>query len=334
MSLDFLYYPGCSMDTSARAYQASLDVVCDRLGIILHELDDWNCCGATEYVSLSATRAYALIGRNLAIAERQRNDTSTLVAPCSACYLNLAKTDRYLRDDRRFAETIDEALAAGGLHYTPGSVTVRHLLDVLVEDVGLETIGGHVTRPLAGLKVAPYLGCMVPRPDVDGRWVRHEVPATFDWFLAVLGAEVVDFPLKTDCCGGHLTQISPDTGFELMRRLVHEASARGADLMATVCPMCQMNIDCFQDEMNAHFRTSYHMPILFFTQLVGLAFGAAARELGIGSELVDPRAALAKIGVEVPPPEPAAPARSRSARKSAALPMPPMPADGEREGLR
>jgi heterodisulfide reductase subunit B len=301
----FLYYPGCSMTTSAHAYASSLAAISAPLDIELVEVDDWNCCGAMEYVSVGPLQAHALVARNLALAERQRNGTSTLVAPCSACFVNLARTDRYVRESPILATKVNAALAAGGLQYTPGSVTVRHLVEVILDEIGVDEIARHVTRPLTGLRVAPYLGCLVTRPDYDGRWSRHEHPREYDRLLAALGAEVVDFPLRTDCCGGHMTQISPDTAFELIRRLVHAAQAASADVMATVCPMCQMNIDAYQGEMNHHFGTSYRMPVLFFTQLVALAFGASGTEAGIGSELVSVRDALHRIGIDVPAaPEP------------------------------
>ena len=345
----FLYYPGCSMDTSARAYQDSIGAVCRALDVDLHEIDDWNCCGASEYFSISLTRAQALVGRNLAIAERETNGTNTLVAACSMCYLNLAKTDDQLAESAPTAERVNDALAAGGLHYDPGSVRVRHLLEVIVRDIGLDAVRERVVRPLHGLRVAPYMGCLLTRPGFNGRWSSFEHPVEFDRLIEALGAEVVDFPAKTDCCGGHMTQISPAIGFELIKRLVATADRQKAHLMATVCPMCQMNVDAFQGEMNRYFRTSYHMPILFFTQLMGLAFGAKPEDLGIGSELVDARSALAQIGIEVPPAEgavatavgvaagkgtepAAAPARAPRGKKGPELPMPRMPHDGE--GIR
>jgi heterodisulfide reductase subunit B len=298
----YLYYPGCSLSGSARAYAESLSAILAPLGMELHEIDDWNCCGASEYLTLSPLRGYALIGRNLALAESQRNGTDTLVAPCSACYANLAKTDRFVRESAVLSRRLNTALAADGLHYTPGSVTVRHLLEVLIDDVGLDELKRHVVRPLTGLRVAPYLGCLVSRPDYDGRWSRHEQPIALDQLMAALGADVVDFPLRTACCGGHMTQISPNTGFELIRRLVDAADRREADLLATVCPMCQMNIDAYQGEMNHHFSTHYQVPILFFTQLIGLAFGLEPKALGIGTEIVSAQAALGRIGIEVPAP--------------------------------
>ena len=328
MNRRYLYYPGCSLTTTARAYAQSLAAILAPLGVELEEVEDWNCCGATEYVTLSPLGGYALIGRNLALAERQRGGPDTLVAPCSACYVNLAKTDRYVRESPVLRDQLTEALAADGLHYTPGAMTVRHLLEVLIEDVGLDEVARHVTRPLHGLRVASYLGCLVSRPDHDGRWSSREQPLELDRLMTALGAEVVDYPLRTACCGGHMTQISPDTGFELIRRLIDGADRLHADLLVTVCPMCQMNVDAYQGEMNRHFHSHYHVPILFFTQLIGLAYGLEPAALGIGSELVSAHQALGRIGIDVTPPAEelvtAGPA-SRPARKTKRGPELPMP---------
>lgn len=325
----YLFYPGCSMESSATAYRDSLDAVLEPLAIHLEEIEDWNCCGATEYVGISLTPAYALIARNLALAAGQADGSHTLVASCSACYLNLAKADLYMQESAVLAGRVNDALGAGGLAYRPGSLTVRHLLEVIISDIGLEAVRAAVVRPLAGLRVAPYLGCMVPRPDPGHRWTDHERPRELDLLLGALGADVVEYPLKTECCGGHMTQISPPVGFELIRRLVAGAEQVGADLMVTLCPMCQINVDAYQGEMNRYFGSHHRMPILFFTQLMGLAFGRDAADLGIGRELVDARPALARIGLEVPAVESTEEqkaARIEAAhRRKQALPMPPMP---------
>ncbi len=215
---EYLLYPGCSMESSAKAYNLSLMAIAEPIGLKLKEIDDWNCCGATEYVSLSLTPAYSLITRNLALAAEQKNGSSTVVAPCSACYLNLAKADHYMKERPLLNKNVNEALAAGGLSYEPGSLTIRHLLDVIINDIGLDEVKKKVVRPLKGLRVAPYLGCMVPRPDYEGRWSGYEHPVELDLLLKSLGAEVIDYPLKTECCGGHMTQIRPSTAFELLRR--------------------------------------------------------------------------------------------------------------------
>jgi heterodisulfide reductase subunit B len=314
----YLFYPGCSMESSAKAYMESMNTVLEPLELQFEEINDWNCCGATEYLGINLIPAYSLIARNLALATKQMNGTRTVVAPCSACYLNLAKADHYMQERPSLGVKVNEALKAGGLQYKAGTLEVRHLIDILVYDVGLEKIRSKVVRPLHGLKVVPYMGCMLPRPDYQHRWSDHEHPTELDDLLRALGADVIDFPLTTECCGGHMTQIGPETAFELIRRLVADADERGAHLMATVCPMCQMNIDAYQNEMNHYFGTDYHMPVLFFTQLMGIAFGREPDELGIGAELVSSRNAMAHIGVEVPvTQEPAGPRK-----KYEGLPMP------------
>jgi heterodisulfide reductase subunit B len=314
------------MESSAKAYSDSLMAVSKPIGLELEEVEDWNCCGATEYLGISLTPAYALISRNLALASRQANGNRTVVAPCSACYLNLAKADYYMQEQPKLGVMVNEALKAGGLSYKPGTLSIRHLLDVMVYDIGLDKIKSKVVRPLSGLRVAPYLGCMVPRPDYEHRWSDHEHPVELDLLLGVLGAEVIDFPLKTHCCGGHMPHIGPDTAFELIRRLISSAANYEADIMATLCPMCQLNLDAYQGETNQHFGTNYHMPVVFFTQLMGLAFGLEPKEVGFGSELVSARKALSKIGLEVLEPVQAAPARPR---KAEGLPMPkPLPTRG------
>ena len=314
----YLLFPGCSLESNARAYMESLNAILEPLDVHLEEIEDWNCCGATEYLGINLIPAYSLIARNLALAAKQMNGTRTVVAPCSACYLNLAKADYYMQERPALGVKVNEALEAGGLQYKAGTLDVRHLIDILVYDVGLETIRSKVVRPLHGLKVVPYMGCMLPRPDYQHRWSDHEHPTELDNLLRALGADVIDYPLTTECCGGHMTQIGPETAFELIRRLVADADERGAHLMATVCPMCQLNIDAYQGEMNHYFGTDYHMPILFFTQLMGLAFGKEPDELGIGVELVSSRNALANIGVEVPTTQEPTPKR----KKDEGLPMP------------
>jgi heterodisulfide reductase subunit B len=317
---DYLLYPGCSMDASARAYADSLNAVAKPLGLNLQEIDDWNCCGATEYFGISRTPAYSLIARNLALASKEANGTHELVAPCSACYLNLAKADHYMAEDPKLGTLVSEALAAGGLSYVPGSLQIRHLLDVIVNDVGLETVEKLVVQPLTGLRLASYLGCMVPRPDYGDRSSDHDFPVELDLLLKALGADVVDYPLKTECCGGHMTQIGPEMAFEMIRRLISTADNMQVDAMVTICPMCQLNLDGFQGETNRFFSTNYHMPVLFFTQLIGLAFGINPKELGFGLELVSARNLLDALGVEAPPETPPAP--PKRPRKPEGLPMP------------
>lgn len=310
----YMYYPGCSIESSSRSYAMSTTaVVVEHLGLKMQEIDDWNCCGATEYFSVNALPAYSLVARNLSLAAEQGG--GDVIAPCSACFLNLHKTDKYMGKYPDLNNQVNRALAAGNLHYEPGAVRVRHLLDVVVEDVGLDRVESLVKKPLKGLRVAPYYGCLIVRP--DSRY-NSEYPTHMDDLLRALGANVVDFPVKTHCCGGHMTQISEETAYELIRRILQNAAEYQTDVISTICPMCQLNLDAYQPQVNRMFGTNYAMPVLFFTQLMGLAFGIDPKDLGIGLEIVQANPALSRIGTEEEQP------KKPKKRDKQALPMPPM----------
>jgi len=285
----YAYYPGCSLECSSAAYDMSVRAVADLLGIELREIDDWNCCGATEYFSQDELTACAVIARNLALIEPQLDQ---VVAPCAACYLNLRKVDSLMKEDPALADKINQCLAAGRLHYDPGRVRVRHLLDLIHTDIGETAIKDKVVQPLTGLRVACYYGCQIVRP-YDG-FDNPEQPVKLDELMTWVGAEVVDFPVKAHCCGGHMTQISEPQAFELIRRLLHNAAEYRADLILCMCPMCQLNLDAYQNRVNSFFGTNYQIPIIFFTQLLGVAFGLDWKKLGFGKEIVPAEPVLRK----------------------------------------
>jgi heterodisulfide reductase subunit B len=313
------YYPGCSLNAAAQPYDLSSRAIAEVFGLELEEIADWNCCGATEYFSISKLPAYALVARNLALAASQ-DGLKQLTAPCSACYLNLRKTDHYMGKYPDLAQQTNEALSAGDLAYQPGSLKVRHLLEVVVEDVGFDAIAEKVSNPLSGLRVAPYYGCLIVRPGFDDdAFDDPEYPLQLDVLLDTLGAEVIDFPMKAHCCGGHMTQISEDTAFELIRQILHNADEYKADAIVAVCPMCQLNLDAYQPQVNRHYKTKYQIPVLYFTQLIGLAIGMEPHTVGIGREFVSARRALAKIGTFVE--AESEPVRRRR-RDNHSLPMP------------
>ncbi len=279
--MKYAYYPGCSLEAGSAAYDKSVRAVLDQLGVELDELNDWNCCGATEYFSQNELVATSVIARNLALVDSEHDQ---LVAPCAACFLNLKKTDKLLAEHPAMKCQVDAALAAGGLSYKPGRVHVRHLLDILYTDVGPEAIKAKVVQPLSGLRVAPYYGCQIVRP-LNG-FDNPEYPMKLDEMFEWLGAEVVDYPVKAHCCGGHMTQISEPEAFELIRRLLQSADEYKADVILCMCPMCQLNLDAYQGRVNGHFGTSFKLPIVFFTQLLGVALGIDMKKLGFGKELV------------------------------------------------
>jgi len=276
----YAYFPGCSLEKIALSYNQSTQETTKKLGVELKELDDWNCCGATAYFHVDEILAYTLCARNLAMAEKENLD---LVAPCSACYKNTFFTNKYLKEDPDMADHINVALQEDDLHFS-GSISVRHLIEVFTEDVGLEEISERVSQPLQDLRVAPYYGCQIVRPRKDGEEI--EQPDFFEELLSAMGAEPVDFALKTRCCGGSLLISSREAALDMIHKLLKNAEESGAAVIATACPLCQINLECYQNQVNQEYGTNFSVPVVYFTQLLGLAFGIPNKRLGIGSELI------------------------------------------------
>ncbi len=276
----YAYFPGCSLEKIALSYNQSTQETTKKLGVELKELDDWNCCGATAYFHVDEILAYTLCARNLAMAEKENLD---LVAPCSACYKNTFFTNKYLKEDPDMADHINVALQEDDLHFS-GSISVRHLIEVFTEDVGLEEISERVSQPLQDLRVAPYYGCQIVRPRKDGEEI--EQPDFFENLLSAVGAEPVNFALKTRCCGGSLLISSREAALSMIHKLLKNAEESGAAVIATACPLCQINLECYQNQVNQEYGTNFSVPVVYFTQLLGLAFGIPNKRLGIGSELI------------------------------------------------
>lgn len=288
---EFAYFPGCSLEKLAIGYHISAQETARKLGVKLRELDDWNCCGSTTYFHIDELLAYTLTARNLAIAEQTGLD---VVAPCSACFKNMFFTAKHMRDDPDLAEHINFALEEDNLQFS-GNIRVRHLLEMFSQDIGAEEIKSKVTHPLEGMKVAPYYGCQILRPRRDhDTAVEMETPQYFEELLMAIGATPVDYPLKARCCGGSLIISSRVAALSMVRNLLQSAVERGADVIATACPMCQVNLECYQQSVNQEFGTDFNVPVLYFTQLLGLALGIPKNKLGIGKELVSAMPVLAR----------------------------------------
>jgi heterodisulfide reductase subunit B2 len=261
------YFPGCSLKVTGKAYEESLLSSFRALDVEFKEVEDWNCCGATAYMATDEVQALALAGRNLAIAEQ--NGGQDLIAPCAACYLVLNKTKKALADNVALRGQVTRAMEKAGLQYK-GKINVRHPLEILINDIGVDTIKTKVKAPLKGLKVAPYYGCQIVRP--YALFDDQHNPTSMDKVIQALGAEVVDYPYKTRCCGGSQTGTMPDVGLHLVYMLMKEAKDRGADVISVVCPLCQFNLDGYQDKVKKVYGLD-SIPIVYITQLMGWAFG-------------------------------------------------------------
>lgn len=290
--LEYAYYPGCSLEHSARPYDRSVREVFAALGVTLREIEDWNCCGATMYMSVKKIVGYAISARNLALAQNMGLD---ICAPCSSCYTILRKTNRHIAWDPRERERINEALSAADLSYDT-FVKVRHPLDILVNDVGLDTIRERVVRPLTGVRVAPYYGCQIVRP--HGGFDDTDDPVTMDRLIEAIGAEPVPYPCKVRCCGGMLMTTEQDIALKLNLSLLQGAADNDADVVATACPLCQMNLEAYQGRINRAFGENFRLPVVYFTHLVGLALGIAPEKMGMDKLVVSPDRLLATAGEE------------------------------------
>jgi heterodisulfide reductase subunit B len=287
--MTYSYYPGCSLHATGIAYDKSTRAVFDKFGIDLVEIEDWNCCGATSYTSIKKTVAYAIAARNLAIAEKSGYD---VIAPCSACYYVLNRTRTRMIDMPELHDQVNAALAEAGLEVNM-TVPVRKPLDVLLNDVGLDTITALQTNSISDFRPACYYGCQIVRPygaiDEDPEW-----PMSMETLFGALGAECVDYPPKVRCCGGMLVATSEEIAKDLCRDLIDWAVERGANCIVNVCPLCQANLDLLNLE-----RAQAKIPVLYFTQLIGLALGCSPEEVGMEHGLVPVEIEAPRISIAV-----------------------------------
>lgn len=280
--LNYAYYPGCSLEHTASPYDRSIRAIFQALNVGLHQIEDWNCCGATMYMSVKKIVGYAISARNLALAQNMGMD---ICAPCSSCYTILRKANRHIAWDSKERAKINEALKAANLSYDT-IVEVRHPLDILVHDLGNELIASKVKNPLSGVRVAPYYGCQIVRP--HGHFDDVDDPVTMDQLLASIGADVAHYPCKVRCCGGMLMTTEESVALMLNQRLLQAAVDNNADVIATACPLCQMNLEAYQARINKVFHQNFQIPIVYFSQLLGVALGIKPEALGLDKLLVRP----------------------------------------------
>jgi heterodisulfide reductase subunit B2 len=285
---NYSFFPGCSCSAgSGQAYTRSIRELAPVLELNLSELEDWNCCGSTSFSSSNEIAMVSLAARNLSLAEKKGWD---IVTPCSSCFVTLNWADSVLKKNLKkhpsIKPRVDQVLSEIGLTYG-GKIVVRHMLDILVNDVSHEYLAQRIQSSLKGLKVAPYYGCQVVRPHTG---LDHpENPRILDRLLGRLGTEVINFPLKTACCGGSLALSDNSRTLELIRDILGSAMSAGANCIATVCPLCQLNLDMYQSRVNRKFRTNFKLPVFFFTQIMGLAMGLDSKKMGLASHIVSPQ---------------------------------------------
>ena len=290
MSKKYTFYPGCSSKSSSAHLDKSLRAVAPKVGIELEEIDDWNCCGTSVgHITAGLLPNAALSGRNLALAQEMGgNDVLTA---CAACYIHTHEANEHIRENETFKANVNEALGEAGKSYD-GSLHVRHVCEVLVNDVGMDAVKEQVTNPLSGLKVAGWVGCQTLRPfahtERGGAYDTYDQPEFLDSFIEACGAEAVPFENKTSCCGGSIAVISPDKTLALMKKILDEAKEQEADCVTTPCPLCQQNLEMYQPLINQTFGTDFNIPVVFYSQLMAVAFGMKSDEAALNQHLIPP----------------------------------------------
>ena len=282
----YAYYPGCTLHSSAKEYDVSTRLVYQKLGIELRELPDWSCCGASSAHSSNQLLGLALPARNLHIAEEMG---LPLAAACALCFSRLKIATHKLRDEATRAE-ISDILG----QKIQGTAEVVHLLQI----VEAQKDSLPITKPLKDLRVACYYGCYLVRPREIAGLGSSENPQIMDNLVAALGAEAIDWPLKTECCGASLPLTRPDIVIKLCQRLLKQAKQHGADCLAVACPMCHSNLDTKQKQMQTRSSDDTSMPIFYFTQLMGLAMGFTPRQLLLDKHFTDPLSLLKEKGLD------------------------------------
>lgn len=291
---DVTYYSGCALEGSANGYDVSTRAVAKSLGLRIKDVTDWNCCGAMEVKNIDPGLQTYLSSRVLSNAVNI-DHANVVMAPCNGCYHNLKKAEYDLTNDPKSKETVDRLSAkAGHEAYQAGQAETIHALDWIKAAIGEEGLRKRTKGRLAGLKVANYYGCMYVRPrhifpekDKGPGSESTSRPHFMDDLLAAAGAENVEFPLKTACCGGAHTLSDSDTSTKLVLNILQAAEASGADVIATECPTCHSGLEMHQVRAEKRFGKKTRITMLYFTQLLGLALGIGPRRLGIHTNISD-----------------------------------------------
>jgi len=285
----YAYFPGCSLHATAEEYDRSSRAICDKLGIELKEIEDWLCCGATPAHITNHLLSLTLPLSSCVWAEKEKLDVMTC---CAACFSRLKLANHQVRGDEKLLAEVNEVLEED----YKAEIEVLHLLEVITQKLDAEKLKKAIVKPLAGLKVACYYGCLLTRLPEEIRLDSKEDPMMMDKLAETIGAEPVDWAYKTECCGASLAVIQEKTVLRLANDILSIAEDNKADCVMVACPLCQSNLDLTQGAVNKKFKKKFNIPVFYFTQLLGLAMGIDQEKLGLSKLIVNPVPLLAEKG--------------------------------------
>ncbi len=287
--MKFAYYPGCSAIGTSADYEASTRIVCKDLNFALNDIEDWNCCGSTPAHAVATELSAALCVRNLDIAAKTQAEK--LLTPCPSCLSNLRHAAHRM-EDAEFRTQVDALLDEPSV---PSFPEVTSVMQGLVETYGLDMLAGRAAKKFHGIRLAPYYGCLMSRPAEIMNFGHPENPQMMEDILRACGADVIDFPLKTSCCGASFGIPERAMTAQLSGKILQLAQNMQADAIVVACPLCQMNLDLRQAQAAKAVQGKFNIPVLYFTQILGLAFGHKPDELGLKKLCVSPAALLEKF---------------------------------------
>ncbi|OOZ41955.1 heterodisulfide reductase [Solemya pervernicosa gill symbiont] len=285
---EYSFYPGCSSQSKASSvnYQKSTQTICEELDIQLNDIPDWNCCGASiGYGGGGELPRISLSARNIAQSQ-QAHGQQDIVATCAACWLATREAKERIEDSEKVRTGVNAALGEIGIEIATEMPKTRHMVEVLIEDVGYNEIAEKVKRPLEGLKIAGYVGCQTNRPfGIDGE--SYENPKYLDKMIETVGADaVVNYDKKVSCCGGALMFSEPQKSQALVKDIIESAYDGGADMIVTPCPVCQMNVEVYQGQINKDHGTNFNIPVVYYSTLMSVAFGRNAKDAALDGQMI------------------------------------------------
>ncbi|MDA8441823.1 MAG: CoB--CoM heterodisulfide reductase iron-sulfur subunit B family protein [Peptococcaceae bacterium] len=288
--MKYAYYPGCSLHSTGIEYNMSTLAVAKKLNVELEEIPDWNCCGASAGHTTNHLLGLALPARNLAIAEKQGLD---VMAPCASCYNRMKTAEVAVKSSPEIRAKVAEITE---MDYA-GNSGVKSALEVFLKEVGLEKIKASLVRNLGGMKVAAYYGCLLVRPNGIGM-DDPEDPMTMDDMITALGGEAVQWPFKTECCGASLPTARSKVGLKMVNDILQMADISGVDAIVTACPLCFVNLDMRQNDLNKKAGGNFNIPIFYFTELLAIALGEKPGKVGVKKHFVSTAQVLDKYNLK------------------------------------
>ncbi len=283
------YYPGCSLESSAKEFDVSIRACFTKLGVSLKEIPDWNCCGASPAHYLNEELALSLPYRNLIKAEEAK--LQKILSPCPACHSHLIHVYNEVIRDPGLNQRLKNIV---GKEFKKNSVS-KHLLDFIKEDIGMERLKESITLPLKDLKVACYYGCLTRLPDVNIDDIEN--PMIMDKIIEAIGGEPIDWSYKTECCGASLSITRTEIVLRLVKPILEAAEEKGAECIVVACPLCQSNLETRQGDINKKYKTSFKIPVLYLSQLIGISQGINPAELGLNRLIINPTPLFLEKGI-------------------------------------